>query len=82
MKIESNCSDLLFFFYFLIDILSGPEKMRRMVEVLRSDVVRGLGVKLLERVYSIMEEEDEVKREVNALQARFLELFDFLQTTS
>lgn len=56
--------------------------MRRMVEVLRSDVVRGLGVKLLERVYSIMEEEDEVKREVNALQARFLELFDFLQTTS
>ncbi|XP_042679225.1 serine/threonine-protein kinase Nek4 isoform X1 [Centrocercus urophasianus] len=46
------------------DMLSGPEKMRRMVEVLRSDVVRGLGVKLLERVYSIMEEEDEVKREL------------------
>ncbi|NXC43239.1 NEK4 kinase, partial [Penelope pileata] len=46
------------------DILSGPEKIRRMVEVLRSDVVQGLGVKLLERVYSIMEEEDEVKREL------------------
>ncbi|NXL87635.1 NEK4 kinase, partial [Alectura lathami] len=46
------------------DVLSGPEKMRRMVEILRSDVVRGLGVKLLERVYSIMEEEDEVKREL------------------
>ncbi|XP_040537610.1 serine/threonine-protein kinase Nek4 isoform X2 [Gallus gallus] len=46
------------------DVLSGPERMRRMVEVLRSDVVRGLGVKLLERVYSIMEEEDEMKREL------------------
>ncbi|XP_031465273.1 serine/threonine-protein kinase Nek4 isoform X2 [Phasianus colchicus] len=47
-----------------LDMLSGPEKMRRMVEILRSDVVRGLGVKLLERVYSIMEEEDEMKREL------------------
>ncbi|XP_072203622.1 serine/threonine-protein kinase Nek4 isoform X2 [Excalfactoria chinensis] len=46
------------------DMLPGPEKMRRMVEVLRSDVVQGLGVKLLERVYSIMEEEDERKREL------------------
>ncbi|XP_021265247.1 serine/threonine-protein kinase Nek4 isoform X3 [Numida meleagris] len=46
------------------DMLSGSEKIRRMVEVLRSDVVRGLGVKLLERVYSIMEEEDEMKREL------------------
>lgn len=36
-----------------------------MVEILRSDVVRGLGVKLLEKVYDIMEEEDELKREVN-----------------
>jgi len=51
-----------------------------MVEVLRSDVVRGLGVKLLERVYSIMEEEDEMKREVNALQIRILELLGFLRT--
>lgn len=30
-------------------------------------MVQGLGVKLLEKVYSIMEEDDEVKREVNAL---------------
>ncbi|NWR74598.1 NEK4 kinase, partial [Centropus unirufus] len=46
------------------DILSIPDKTRRMVEILRSDVVQGLGVKLLEKVYSIMEEEDEVKREL------------------
>ncbi|XP_035402926.1 serine/threonine-protein kinase Nek4 isoform X3 [Cygnus atratus] len=46
------------------DVLSGPEKIRRLVEILRSDVVQGLGVKLLEKVYSIMEEEDEVKREL------------------
>lgn len=42
-----------------------PYKIRRMVEILRSDVVQGLGVKLLEKVYRIMEEDDEVKREVN-----------------
>lgn len=46
-------------------MLSVPNKIRRIVEILRSDVVQGLGVKLLEKVYSIMEEEDEVKREVN-----------------
>ncbi|NXQ83508.1 NEK4 kinase, partial [Nyctibius grandis] len=46
------------------DILSVPDKIRRMVEILRSDVVQGLGVKLLEKVYSIMEEDDEVKREL------------------
>ncbi|XP_061213262.1 serine/threonine-protein kinase Nek4 isoform X3 [Neopsephotus bourkii] len=46
------------------DISSVPNKIRRMVEILRSDVVQGLGVKLLEKVYSIMEEEDEVKREL------------------
>ncbi|XP_065543251.1 serine/threonine-protein kinase Nek4 isoform X4 [Lathamus discolor] len=46
------------------DMLSVPNKIRRMVEILRSDVVQGLGVKLLEKVYSIMEEEDEVKREL------------------
>ncbi|XP_040425202.1 serine/threonine-protein kinase Nek4 isoform X3 [Cygnus olor] len=46
------------------DVLSGPEKIRRLVEILRSDVVQGLGVKLLEKVYSIMEEEDEVRREL------------------
>uniref|UniRef100_A0A8B9UZW8 Serine/threonine-protein kinase Nek4 n=1 Tax=Anas zonorhyncha TaxID=75864 RepID=A0A8B9UZW8_9AVES len=47
------------------EIPSGPEKIRRLVEILRSDVVQGLGVKLLEKVYCIMEEDDEVKREVN-----------------
>lgn len=46
-------------------MLSVPDKIRRMVEILRSDVVQGLGVKLLEKAYSIMEEDDEVKREVN-----------------
>ncbi|KAM6325609.1 serine/threonine-protein kinase Nek4 isoform 1-T1 [Podargus strigoides] len=46
------------------DLLSVPDKIRRMVEILRSDVVQGLGVKLLEKVYSIMEEDDEVKREL------------------
>ncbi|NXA45141.1 NEK4 kinase, partial [Nothocercus julius] len=45
-------------------LLSGPEKIRRVVEILRSDVVQGLGVKLLEQVYSILEEDDEGKREL------------------
>ncbi|NWY62029.1 NEK4 kinase, partial [Chionis minor] len=45
-------------------MLSVPDKIRRMVEILRSDVVQGLGVKLLEKAYSIMEEDDEVEREV------------------
>ncbi|NXD82371.1 NEK4 kinase, partial [Halcyon senegalensis] len=45
-------------------MLSVPDKIRRMVEILRSDVVQGLGVKLLDKVYSIMEEDDEVKREL------------------
>ncbi|NXS80117.1 NEK4 kinase, partial [Erpornis zantholeuca] len=46
------------------DTLSVPYKIRRMVEILRSDVVQGLGVKLLEKVYRIMEEDDEAKREL------------------
>ncbi|KAM9227257.1 serine/threonine-protein kinase Nek4 [Leptosomus discolor] len=46
------------------DVLPVPDKIRRMVEILRSDVVQGLGVKLLEKVYSIMEDDDEVKREL------------------
>ncbi|NXA20751.1 NEK4 kinase, partial [Ibidorhyncha struthersii] len=46
------------------DMLSVPDKIRRMVEILRSDVVQGLGVKLLEKAYSIMEEDDEMKREL------------------
>ncbi|XP_010210221.1 PREDICTED: serine/threonine-protein kinase Nek4 [Tinamus guttatus] len=43
---------------------SGPEKIRRVVEILRSDVVQGLGVKLLEQVYSILEDDDEGRREL------------------
>ncbi|NXM92952.1 NEK4 kinase, partial [Sylvia borin] len=46
------------------DMLLVPYKIRRMIEILRSDVVQGLGVKLLEKVYRIMEENDEVKREL------------------
>ncbi|NXN78342.1 NEK4 kinase, partial [Bombycilla garrulus] len=46
------------------DMFSVPYKIRRMVEILRSDVVQGLGVKLLEKVYRIMEEDDEAKREL------------------
>ncbi|NXE88100.1 NEK4 kinase, partial [Menura novaehollandiae] len=46
------------------DMLSVPDKIRRMVEILRSDVIQGLGVKLLEKVYRIMEEDDEMKREL------------------
>lgn len=38
--------------------------MRRAIERLRTDVVKGLGVKLLDRVLEIMEEEDDTKREV------------------
>uniref|UniRef100_A0A8D0GGC8 Uncharacterized protein n=1 Tax=Sphenodon punctatus TaxID=8508 RepID=A0A8D0GGC8_SPHPU len=48
---------------FPSDALSGPEKIRRMAEILRADVVQQLGVKLLEKVYDILEEDDEFKRE-------------------
>ncbi|KAM9859411.1 serine/threonine-protein kinase Nek4 [Aulostomus maculatus] len=43
---------------------SGPAKIRRAIEHLRTNVVKGLGVKLLDRVLEIMEEEDERKREL------------------
>ncbi|XP_028432344.1 serine/threonine-protein kinase Nek4 [Perca flavescens] len=43
---------------------SGPAKIRRAIEHLRTDVVKGLGVKLLDRVLEIMEVEDETKREL------------------
>ncbi|XP_070759309.1 serine/threonine-protein kinase Nek4 [Enoplosus armatus] len=43
---------------------SGPAKIRRAIEHLRTDVVKGLGVKLLDRVLDIMEEEDDNKREL------------------
>lgn len=44
---------------------SGRAKVRRAIEHLRTDVVKGLGVKLLDKVIDIMEEEDEDKREVS-----------------
>ncbi|XP_024051454.2 serine/threonine-protein kinase Nek4 isoform X3 [Terrapene carolina triunguis] len=59
----SNEPEKFKFEEFPSDVLSGPEKIRRMVEILRSEVVQGLGVKLLEKVYDIMEEDDELKRE-------------------
>lgn len=43
---------------------SGPSKIRRIIENLRTDVLKGLGVKLLDRVLEIMEEEDDNRREV------------------
>ncbi|KAM7006182.1 serine/threonine-protein kinase Nek4 [Tautogolabrus adspersus] len=43
---------------------SGPAKIRRAIEHLRTDVVKGLGVKLLDRALEIMEEEDDSKREL------------------
>lgn len=43
---------------------SGPAKIRRAVEQLRTDVLKELGVKLLDKVLEIMEEEDETKREI------------------
>ncbi|XP_031217584.1 serine/threonine-protein kinase Nek4 isoform X2 [Mastomys coucha] len=44
-------------------IIPGSEKIRRIVEVLRADVIQGLGVQLLEQVYDLLEEEDELERE-------------------
>ncbi|XP_077385224.1 serine/threonine-protein kinase Nek4 [Festucalex cinctus] len=43
---------------------SGPAKIRRAIELLRTDVMKGLGVKLLDKVLEIMEEEDDDKREL------------------
>lgn len=43
---------------------SGPAKIRRAIERLRTDVVKGLGVKLLDKVLEVMEEEDDAKREM------------------
>ncbi|XP_053723685.1 serine/threonine-protein kinase Nek4 isoform X2 [Synchiropus splendidus] len=43
---------------------SRPAKIRLAVEKLRTDVLKGLGVKLLDRVLEIMEEEDDGEREV------------------
>ncbi|KAF4093614.1 hypothetical protein AMELA_G00004080 [Ameiurus melas] len=49
---------------FRSDDSSGPAKIRRAVEHLRTDVVKGLGVKLLDNVLDILQEDDEDKREV------------------
>ncbi|KAJ8258580.1 hypothetical protein COCON_G00175920 [Conger conger] len=46
------------------DLTPGSAKIRRAIERLRTDVVRGLGIKLLDRVMDIMEEDDEDKREL------------------
>ncbi|XP_051529009.1 serine/threonine-protein kinase Nek4-like isoform X2 [Myxocyprinus asiaticus] len=48
---------------FPLDDSTGPAKIRRVIEHLRTDVVKGLGVKLLDRVLDIMQKEDEDKRE-------------------
>lgn len=45
-------------------VMPGSEKIRRILEVLRADVIQGLGVQLLEQVYELLEEEDEMEREV------------------
>ncbi|XP_075431111.1 serine/threonine-protein kinase Nek4 isoform X2 [Ascaphus truei] len=50
---------------FPSDNLTVPEKFRRMIEALRADVVQGLGVKLLHKVYDIIEEDDDMKRELH-----------------
>ncbi|XP_032177833.1 serine/threonine-protein kinase Nek4 isoform X1 [Mustela erminea] len=44
-------------------VMPGSEKIRRIVEVLRADVIQGLGIQLLEQVYDLLEEEDELERE-------------------
>ncbi|KTF72025.1 hypothetical protein cypCar_00049002, partial [Cyprinus carpio] len=51
------------------DDSTGPAKVRRVMEHLRTDVVKGLGVKLLDRVLDIMQEEDEDKREASWLKS-------------
>ncbi|XP_072928818.1 serine/threonine-protein kinase Nek4 isoform X1 [Hemitrygon akajei] len=40
-----------------------PSKIKRTIEALRIDVLKGLGVKLLEKVYNIMEDDNEARRE-------------------
>ncbi|XP_042536104.1 serine/threonine-protein kinase Nek4 isoform X2 [Dipodomys spectabilis] len=45
-------------------ILPSSERIRRIIEILRADVIQALGVQLLEQVYDLLEEEDELQREV------------------
>ncbi|XP_056324364.1 serine/threonine-protein kinase Nek4 [Danio aesculapii] len=49
---------------FSLDDSTGPAKVRRVIEHLRTDVLKGLGVKLLDRALDIMQEEDEDRREL------------------
>lgn len=56
-EVEPHCAELP------TGIIPGSEKIRRIVEVLRADVIQGLGVQLLEQVYDLLEEEDELERE-------------------
>ncbi|XP_077308325.1 serine/threonine-protein kinase Nek4 isoform X1 [Lithobates pipiens] len=46
------------------DSLTVPQKFRRMIEALRTDVLKGLGVKVLEQVYDVMDEEDDRRKEL------------------
>ena len=49
----------------VVGTTSGPAKIRRAMECLRTAVVKGLGVKLLDRVLELMEEEDDHQRQVS-----------------
>lgn len=46
-------------------IMSGSEKIRRIIEALRAVVIQGLWIQLLEHVYDIFEEDDELERDVH-----------------
>nr|XP_033782552.1 serine/threonine-protein kinase Nek4 isoform X2 [Geotrypetes seraphini] len=50
---------------FPSDTISAPQKVRRIIEALRADVLQGLGVKLLEKVYDVMDEDDDMTRELH-----------------
>uniref|UniRef100_A0A8C6IDV4 non-specific serine/threonine protein kinase n=1 Tax=Mus spicilegus TaxID=10103 RepID=A0A8C6IDV4_MUSSI len=56
-EMEPHCTELP------TGIIPGSEKIRRIVEVLRADVIQGLGIQLLEQVYDLLGEEDELERE-------------------
>lgn len=62
--VARNKIQKIMYLIILLDVKSGPQNIRRLVEILRADVVQGIGIKLLEKVYYAMEEEDEQKREV------------------
>lgn len=56
-EVEPHCTELP------TGIIPGSEKIRRIVEVLRADVIQGLGIQLLEQVFDLLGEEDELERE-------------------